>query len=186
VRCTKFKLSQIREGFLDIKVWLIAIMMASTYTVNGAVSGFGPIIVQSIGYSTRDAILFQFPLGGICFIFILLTGYLSSRIPNIRLILLVLCCLPVIAGCAIVWKSSWHHHAKAPVAGYALIGFFGPIISLIITIAMANVAGQTKKCFTAATIFVAYCVGNIVGPQLIRSQTKSKHYPELWTGLIIW
>jgi len=31
-----------------------------------------------------------------------------------------------------------------------------------------------------------YCVGNIVGPQLIRSQTKSQHYPELWTGLIIW
>ena len=51
---------------------------------------------------------------------------------------------------------------------------------------MANVAGQTKKCFMAATIFVAYCVGNIVGPQLIKSQTKARHYPELWLGLIIW
>lgn len=50
---------------------------------------------------------------------------------------------------------------------------------------MSNVAGQTKKCFMAATIFVAYCVGNIVGPQLIKSQTKSRHYPELWLGLII-
>ncbi|EHL01394.1 hypothetical protein M7I_2608 [Glarea lozoyensis 74030] len=38
----------------------------------------------------------------------------------------------------------------------------------------------------AATIFVAYCVGNIVGPQLIKSQTKSRHYPELWLGLVIW
>ena len=50
---------------------------------------------------------------------------------------------------------------------------------------MANVAGNTKKSFMAATIFVAYCVGNIVGPQLIKSQTKSRHYPELWLGLII-
>jgi hypothetical protein len=33
---------------------------------------------------------------------------------------------------------------------------------------------------------VAYCVGNIVGPQLVRSETRNQHYPELWTGLIIW
>jgi len=38
----------------------------------------------------------------------------------------------------------------------------------------------------AATIFVAYFVGNIVGPQLIKSQTMSRHYSEMWLGLIIW
>ncbi|KAM0163198.1 hypothetical protein ACHAQE_003479 [Botrytis cinerea] len=186
IRCTKFKWYQIKESLLDIKVWLVAIMMASAYTVNGAVSGFGPLIVSTFGYSTLDSILFQFPLGAICLIFILLTGYLSSHVPNIRIILLIVCCLPVIAGCAMIWKSSWHHHAATPVVGYTIIGFFGPVVSLIITIGMANVAGQTKKCFMAATIFVAYCVGNIVGPQLIMSQTKSRHYPELWLGLIIW
>jgi MFS family permease len=64
VRCTKFKWSQIRETFLDIKVWLVALMMASAYIVNGAVNGFGPLIVSTFGYSTLDSILFQFPLGG--------------------------------------------------------------------------------------------------------------------------
>jgi MFS family permease len=186
VRCTKFKWSQVRESFLDIKVWLVALMMASAYTVNGAVSGFGPLIVSTFGWSTLDSILFQFPLGGICFITILLTGWLSSRVPNIRIILLIVCCLPVIAGCAMIWRGSWSYHAAVPVVGYSIIGFFGAVVSLIITIGMANVAGQTKKCFMAATIFVAYCVGNIVGPQLIKSQTKKRHYPELWLGLIIW
>lgn len=28
--------------------------------------------------------------------------------------------------------------------------------------------------------------GNIVGPQLVRSESKADHYPELWLGLIIW
>lgn len=186
IRCTKFKRSQIFEACLDIKVWLIALMMASAYTVNGAVSGFGPLIVSTFGYSTLDSILFQFPLGGICFIFILLTGYLNSKIPNIAIIMLVLCCLPVLAGCALIWRSAWSHHAASPVVGYSIIGFFGPVVSLVITLGMSNIAGQTKKCFMAATIFVAYCVGNIVGPQLIKSQTKSRHYPELWLGLIIW
>ncbi|KAK6865434.1 allantoate transport [Apiospora arundinis] len=185
VRCTKFKWSQLKEAFLDVKIWLIAIMMASAYTVNGAVSGFGPLIVSTFGWSTLESILFQFPLGGLCLITILLTGWLGSRYPNIRIFMLIVCCLPVIAGCALIWRSEWSHHAAAPVIGYSITGTFGAVVSLIITLGMSNVAGHTKKSFTAATIFVAYCVGNIIGPQLIKSQTKPAHYPELWLGLII-
>ena len=185
VRCQSIKPSQLREAILDLKTWLVFLMMASAYTVNGAVTGFGPLIVSTFGYTSLESILLQFPLGGVGFLFILLTGYLSSRVPNIRLISLVLCCFPVIAGCAMIWKSTWSHRAAAPVAGYTLIGFFGPVVSLIISIGMANVAGATKKSFTAAAIFVAYCVGNIVGPQLIKTQTIGRHYPELWLGLII-
>jgi MFS family permease len=186
VRCTTLKGSQIKEALLDIKTYLIFLMMASAYTVNGAVSGFGPLIVSTFGWSTLEAILWQFPLGGICLIFIPLTGYLSSKIPNIRIIMLTICCLPVIAGCAMIWKCDWTYHAAGPVIGYTIIGFFGPVVGLIISLGMSNVAGQTKKSFMAATIFVAYCVGNIVGPQLIKSETKAQHYPMLWLGLIIW
>lgn len=85
-----------------------------------------------------------------------------------------------------IWKSSWGHKPVTPVAGYSLIGFFGPVVSLTISLGAGNVAGETKKSFMAAAVFVAYCVGNIIGPQLVKSQTKAHHYPELWTGLIIW
>lgn len=185
VRCQKIKLSQLREAFLDIKLWLVFVLMASAYTVNGAVSGFGPLIVSTFGWSTLESILWQFPLGALCLVTILLSGYLSSKIPNIRLILLTANCLPVIAGCAMIWKSDWTYHAAAPVAGYSIIGTFGAVVSQTIVIGMSNVAGATKKSAMAAAIFVAYCVGNIVGPQLIKSQTKAQHYPELWSGLII-
>lgn len=185
VRNKKLKWTQLKECLIDPKTYLIFIMMMTAYTVNGAVSAFGPLIVSTFGWSTLASILFQFPLGGLCFIFILLTGFLSSKVPNFRIIMLVCCSLPVIAGCAIIWKSTWSHQAAAPIVGYTIIGFFGPVVSLIISIGMANVAGSTKKSFMAANIFTAYCVGNIVGPQLIHSQSKAQHYPELWTGLII-
>ncbi|KAI9698809.1 MAG: hypothetical protein M1836_003919 [Candelina mexicana] len=84
-----------------------------------------------------------------------------------------------------IWKSTWTHRAATPVAGYTIIGFFGPVVSLIISIGMANVAGASKKSFMAGSIFVAYCVGNIIGPQLIKTPTLKRHYPELWLGLII-
>lgn len=156
------------------------------YTINGAISGFGPLIVSTFGYDTLHSILFQFPVGGICVIFIPLCGYIPTVVPNTRIHLLIVCCLPVIAGCVMIWKSQWGYHPVTPVVGYALTGFFGPVVSLVITIGASNVAGATKKTVMAATVFVAYTVGNIIGPQLVKSKTKSQHYPELWTGMIIW
>lgn len=153
--------------------------------MNGAVAGFGPLIVSTFGWSPLHSILFQFPLGGLCFIAILVTGYLGTALRNARLIMLALCCLPVIAGCALIWKSDWYPRAPAPVIGYSITGFFGAVVSLVISVGMSNVAGHTKKSFMAATIFVAYCVGNIVGPLLVNSESRDQHYPELWTGLII-
>lgn len=125
------------------------------------------------------------PLGLVCFVTILLTGYLSLKVPNIRLLMLITCCLPVIAGCVMIWKSTWTHHAATPLAGYTLLGFFAPVTSLIVSMGMANSAGASKKSFQAALIFIFYDVGNIVGPQLIKTQTLDRHYPELWLGIII-
>jgi MFS family permease len=156
------------------------------YTINGAISGFGPLIVSTFGYDTLDSILFQFPVGGVCVIFIPLCGYISTIVPNVRIPMLIACCLPVIAGCVMIWKSEWGYRPVTPVVGYALTGFFGPVVSLIITTGACNVAGATKKTVMAATVFVAYTVGNIIGPQLVKSDTKAQHYPELWTGMIIW
>ncbi|KAJ4294329.1 hypothetical protein N0V90_008019 [Kalmusia sp. IMI 367209] len=185
VRNQEIKWFQIKEAALDVKVWLVALTMASAYTVNGAVSGFGPLIVATFGYSSLEAILFQFPLGAVCAVGIPLTGWLCSRFRNIRIPLLLICCLPVIAGFIMIWKSEWNHRPVTPVAGYSIVGFFGPVVGLTVTLGAANVAGETKKSFMASAVFVAYCVGNIIGPQLVKSQSKAKHYPELWTGLII-
>ncbi|KAI9371704.1 major facilitator superfamily domain-containing protein [Aspergillus egyptiacus] len=186
VKNNKLKTGQLKEAILDIRIWLVALTMAAAYTVNGAVSGFGPLIVSTFGYSSLQSILFQFPLGAISAVGIVTTGWLSTRLRNIRIILLILCCLPVIAGFVMIWKSTWGHRPVTPVAGYSIIGFFGPVVGLTISLGASNVAGTTKKSFMASAVFVAYCVGNIVGPQMIRSQQKEEHYPDLWTGLIIW
>ncbi|KAJ5542764.1 Major facilitator superfamily domain general substrate transporter [Penicillium sp. DV-2018c] len=185
VRCQKIKIDQLRECLTDVKIYLVAIMMAAAYTINGAISGFGPLIVSTFGYDTLYSILFQFPVGAVCVIFIPLCGYIPTIIPNTRIPLLIACCLPVIAGCVMIWKSEWGYRPATPVAGYALTGFFGPVVSLIITVGASNVAGATKKSVMAATVFVAYTVGNIIGPQLVKSNQKAEHYPELWTGMII-
>ena len=122
--------------------------------------------------------------------------------------MLMLNCLPVMAGCAMIWKGTWSEGGATPLAGYTLIGFFAPVTSLIVSMGMANVAGNTKKSFMASGTFVMYCVGeyelclgsassgrrsgkltflfsgNIVGPFWIRSQQVGDHYPRVWQGII--
>lgn len=147
--------------------------------------GSGPLIVSTFGWSAYDSLLWQMPLGGICFVGILFVGYVSLKVKNTRLIMLALCCLPVIAGCAMIWKSSWYHRAATPIAGYSILGMFAPVTSLVVSLGMVNVAGNSKKSFTAAATFTFYCVGNIVGPQLIVTQTVGQHYPRLWTAIIV-
>lgn len=147
------------------------------------------------------------PLGGVCFIGILAVGFISLKVRNMRLIMLAFCCLPVIAGCAMIWKSTWYRRASTPIAGYTILGFFAPVTSLVVSLGMVNVvscptlttlvdgseillltlsqAGASKKSFVAALTFTFYCVGNIVGPQLIITQTVSRHYPRLWEAIIV-
>lgn len=83
-----------------------------------------------------------------------------------------------------IWKSRWYHHAATPIAGYTILGTFAPVTSLVVSLGMANVAGASKKSYVAASTFVWYCVGNIVGPQLVVTQTVGQHYPRLWSAII--
>ncbi|KAK3387999.1 major facilitator superfamily domain-containing protein [Podospora didyma] len=185
IRCTKFKMAHVKESMLDVKVWLIFVMMITLYMINGATSGFGPLIVSTFGWNTLESILFQLPLGAASFLSTLTAGYLGTRFQGIRCLMLAAFCLPVICGCLIIWKSEWSYHAPAPVVGYAITGLTGGAATLIVVVGMSNVAGHTKKSFMSATIYFGYCIGNIIGPQLIRSQTKAQHYPEVWLSLVI-
>ncbi len=48
--------------------------------------------------------------------------------------------------------------------GYYLINFFSSGWVQCIGLGTSNVAGHTKKAFYAAATFIAYSLGNIIGP----------------------
>ena len=53
-----------------------------------------------------------------------------------------------------------------------------------ITLISSNVAGFTKKATCSAMVFIAYCVGNIVGPQFYFS-SQAPAYPSGLTSSIV-
>lgn len=55
---------------------------------------------------------------------------------------------------------------------------------LVLSLIASNVAGQTKKTFVDALFFVAYCVGNIAGPQVFIA-SEAPRYPTAFATMIV-
>ena len=60
-----------------------------------------------------------------------------------------------------------------------------PFIALL-SLVSTNVAGYTKKVTVAAIYLVAYCAGNIIGPQVFRPKDAPQYRPAEITILCCW
>ena len=200
---THFKSYQVKEALLDPKTWLLVVMTLSIQMVNGAVSGFGAIIVSSFGFNGLHSVLLTGALGGIVFVLLLGFGYVAMRysfsmfitnrvfhslwaiyVPNQRTYIIMFACIPTLAACIIMWKSSWATY-HTPLAGFYLLGFFSIIYVMILAVMSANTAGHTKKAFTAGLVWAAYCAGNGIAPLLVKTTETTEHYPTLFRALLV-
>ncbi|KAF8610077.1 MFS general substrate transporter [Ceratobasidium sp. AG-I] len=184
VESKKFKRSQFIEAITDVKIWIFMLMGAALYVTNGGVTAFGAQIVKSFGYSSLKTILMLTPGGAATAISIYVTGLIASRWKNSRTLLIPITCMPVMIGAIIIWKYDWSHRGPLLV-GYYLLAIFGAPYVLLLSLSTANVAGHTKKAFSAAAIFVGYNIGNIVAPYLIDTRTRAQHYPKAWISIIV-
>lgn len=90
---------QIKEAFLDIKLYLFFLLGFVGNVPNGGISNFGTIIIKGFGFSTLVTTLMQVPYGTLIALSILLCAWLNNRFHNNKrclFILLFLC--PNIAG----------------------------------------------------------------------------------------
>ncbi|CAE7140147.1 unnamed protein product [Rhizoctonia solani] len=184
VESKKFKRNQFIEAITGIKIWLFMLMGAALYVTNGGVTAFGAQIVKSFGYSSLKTILMLTPGGAATAVSIYVTGWIAARWKNSRTLLIPITCMPVMVGAIIIWKYDWSHRGPLLV-GYYLLAIFGAPYVLLLSLSTANVAGHTKKTFSAAAIFVGYNVGNIIAPYLIDTTTRDRHYPKAWISIIV-
>ena len=74
IKNTQFKPYQVREAVLDPKTWILVIATFAVTLVNGALSGFGSIIVRSLGFSAFNSVLLTGAIGGMLFVALLVFG----------------------------------------------------------------------------------------------------------------
>jgi hypothetical protein len=107
----------------------------------------------------------QMPLGAAQIVFLIITSGVASIVPNSRVLMMIVNTTAAMVGIILVWQLD-QSNQKGRLTGLALGAVFAVNIPLSLSLVTSNVAGFTKRSTTSALLFVAYCVGNIVGPQL--------------------
>lgn len=125
------------------------------------------------------------PFGAVQMIATLGGAWLANKLKMKSPVLLLLC-LPPIAGCSILLATGRDPSDKAVLlTGYYIISFYPGISPLIYSWSGQNTAGDTKRKVTTAVIFIGASAGNIIGPLLFRPSEKPRYDRGLRVNLIL-
>ncbi|GAB1201500.1 hypothetical protein APSETT445_000074 [Aspergillus pseudonomiae] len=164
----EFKFYQAREAFMDPQ---------------GGISAFGPLIIEGFGYSKLGTTLLGMPFGGAQVVALLITGFLAGTIKNCRIILMCGGLVVAILGMSLMYALPEENKIGRLLGYYLAIGFSATYV-LSLGLIQANIAGRTKKTVVTAALFIAYCVGNLIGPQLF-FEREEPHYRSGFIAMII-
>ncbi|EXJ90893.1 hypothetical protein A1O1_03999 [Capronia coronata CBS 617.96] len=173
----KFVRQQAIDALLDPQLWLLFLYTFTVNLANGGLTSFSTIVIAGFGFSRLNSLLVQMPLGAAQLIFLILTSGGASIIPSSRSLFMLLNTITSVVGMAMVYALD---DRAGRLAGLCLSAVFACNIPLSLSLVSSNVGGFTKRSVVSTTMFVAYCVGNIAGPQFFLAREK----PRYKTGLI--
>ncbi|EPS32979.1 hypothetical protein POX_d04872 [Penicillium oxalicum] len=174
----KFRWNQVFLAMKDPQTWFLVLYTFCVNLCNGGITSFASIIIAGFGFSNLKALLIQMPLGAAQLVFLILTSGIATLFHNTRILMMILNTVTSMIGMVLIWKLESDDRAGR-MAGLCLGAVFAANIPLSLSLISSNVAGFTKKSTVSALMFVAYCVGNIVGPQFFVPAEK----PSYSTGI---
>lgn len=170
----KFRWNQVFLAMKDPQTWFLVLYTFCVNLCNGGITSFASIIIAGFGFSNLKALLIQMPLGAAQLVFLILTSGIPTLFHNTRILMMILNTVTSMIGMVLIWKLESDDRAGR-MAGLCLGAVFAANIPLSLSLISSNVAGFTKKSTVSALMFVAYCVGNIVGPQFFVPAEKPSY-----------
>ncbi|KAJ5647774.1 hypothetical protein N7490_004146 [Penicillium lividum] len=170
----KFQSYQVWEALKDPQSWLLCLNMLGTMLVNSGFTAFTGIIIAGFGYSGLQALLYQMPGSAVQIGLVTITSLCGSYVPNSRCYMLVILALLSIIGCVLVYTLD-DNHRQTKLFGTSIMGSFAAGIPISMSMVSSNVCGSTKKTTVSAMLFICYCVGNIISPQVFLAREEPKY-----------
>ncbi|WVQ65513.1 uncharacterized protein L199_003689 [Kwoniella botswanensis] len=183
-KSSKWKWNQVRETYKDPKTYIWAAMYFCTSTPSGGFGAFGGLVVKGLGFTSFKAILMQAPTGGIAILTLLVTIFFTNQF-KARWAVVAACVVPPIAGAVGLVKVQ-RSDPYILLACYYVAQTLAGIQPLLYSWANLNQAGSTKRVVVFATMFVAQCTGNIVGPQVYLTREAPYYHTGLYVNIGCW
>jgi MFS family permease len=161
---------QTLECLVDPKTWHIFCITILTQIPNGGTQNFANLVIKSFGFTSLQSTLINIPASVVSAASIALTGWLAGRYAHLNNILIIVVVALAVTGSAIIYSRSHIPHKGAPLFGFFLLETGPAILPLVMSLVQANYKGVTKKQTMTAMMFIAYCAGNIAGPQFFKTK----------------
>ncbi|KAB8249361.1 major facilitator superfamily domain-containing protein [Aspergillus flavus] len=160
----EFLWDQVIDAILDPQAWLLILYTFCVNLANGGLTSFSTIIIAGFGYSNFESLLLQMPMGLCQLIFLILTALIATYIRSSRIMSMILNVVVSVIGVVLIYTLD-DSQKVVKLVGLCFVATFAANIPLSLSIITSNVAGTTKRSMLSVSLFIAYCVGNIVGPQ---------------------
>jgi len=114
------------------------------------------------------------PQGGCQVFFTLTAALLATKLRKSRCIIIAcLLCIATLGWCLVGYLPASHSGGR--LGGVFIFAAYASGFPLSLSIIASSVGGFTKKTVVSAVIFLAYCAGNISGPQVFFAR-EAPHY----------
>ncbi|EIN10598.1 MFS general substrate transporter [Punctularia strigosozonata HHB-11173 SS5] len=171
----EFKTYQALEALRDPTVWMVTLISFTNALPTGGLGAFSNLIIKAFGYTTLQTYLLAIAQGSIIMFFLFSAAWLSKRYKQ-RLLCAFIYTLPNIAGTIVFLTVPTNQHTKVGLllAFYCMQGF-GAVAVLNLAVMSGNVAGRTKQVMANSLVFIAWAVGNAIGPQVFRANDAPRY-----------
>lgn len=170
-----FKWHHVIEVALEPKSWLWVAMIILPNMASGMTSAFGTLIIEGFGFDKFQTSLLNIPFGFMQLIIILLSCWAAQK-AKIKSAVIIAFTIPAIAGTAMLYALPRTHSSQAALlVAYYLCAFLFAANPLILSWAIANTAGATKKSTMLSVVQAGVSAGALSGP-LLFSATQAPYY----------
>ncbi|KAK5996161.1 putative transporter [Cladobotryum mycophilum] len=180
---SQWKWAQLLECLADPKTWIIFLMELIAQMPNSGTQSFSNIIISSFNFTSLQSTLINIPYSVISAGVIAGAGYLAGRYRTLNCLLIIIVVIPCVIGAAVIYCRAHVSHGVQLFA-YFLLSPGPAAMPLLMSLVQSNYRGVTKKMTMTAMLFLAYCAGNIAGPQFFR-QSEAPTYQTAFKTIMI-
>jgi len=177
VQNKEFRKEQFIEALKDPQMYCYMLIAFCTTLPTSGLGGFANIIIkENFKFTTLQTQLLAMVLGAYIIIVLLSSMWLVNRYKQ-NLIVMLVYIIPSIVGTVVllVVKKTGKASQVGLLLSYYIVLSFWAAQTLGMSMISRNIAGQTKKTVVVAANFIAWSVGNSIGPQVFRSNDAPRY-----------
>ncbi|KAH8695513.1 putative 2-ketogluconate transporter [Talaromyces proteolyticus] len=172
-----FRAYQVKEAILDPQTWCYCAIQIFTTLPTSGLGAFANIIITALNFTVLQTQLLAMVLGFYIIIVLLSSTWIVNRTGQ-NLLVMAIYLIPSFVG-TIVLMTVVNRNKSTQVGlliSYYLTLSFWSAQTLTLSMVSRNIAGQTKKASVVAATFIAWAVGNAVGPQVFLKRDAPRYF----------